>query len=363
MHLMLISALPFANPAAAKEKAGSKSPVQAVPSQRLAVTTPEGKGFLPVYVMIRGANAELSRVYPEVTRAVVVIHGSRRNAGGIFSVADRAIHDSGEKNWNTLLIAPEFLEEIDAAVNQLPDSDLRWKHEAWMDGENAHNLPISSFDALDAVLERLSNHILLPNLQNVVLLGYAGGAMMVQRYAVAGHGGDALIHSGIHLRYVVANPSSYLYFSPERPTLDAQGGFRFLVPARECSGNNNRWRFGVEDPPPYVANADFAALEQRYIHRDVVYLLGTEANDPNETSSDTSCAGEDEGPDRFFRGKAYFRYLELRHLELDTDAASQQLWLVPGVANDSYKMLTSPCGMAALLDAGACATRVLNPRP
>jgi hypothetical protein len=361
--LMLASALLSASFAAAADKSSSKKPVLVVPSQKLLVTTADSKGFLPLYASIRGVSADLSHVYPVVTRAVVVIHGNQRNAGGYNNVAQHATYDAGEKYWNTLLIAPEFLEQIDAAVNQLPDDDLRWKHGAWVDGENARNSSISSFDALDAILERLSNHILLPNLQSVVLVGYAGGGLMVQRYAVAGRGGDALVHSGVHLRYVVANPSSYLYFSPERPVLDPDGEFDFTVPPRECSGDNNRWRFGVVDPPPYAADADFASLEQRYIHRDVVYLLGTEAVDPNETSGDTSCAGEDEGPNRFFRGKAYFRYLELRHPELADESASQQLWYVPGVGNDAYKMLISPCGTAALFDTGACATRVRDPKP
>ena len=346
-----------------KEKTSSKKPVLTIPSQKLLVSTTEGKGLLPLYATIRGRNADLAGVYPAVKRAIVITHGNRRNAGGYKYFAEHAIFDSGEKNWNTLLIAPEFLEQIDAAVNQIPDEVLRWRHDAWVSGENAHDAPVSSFDALDAILERLSNHILLPNLQSVILVGYGAGGQMVQRYAVVGRGGDALVHSGIHLRYVVANPASYLYFSPERPVVDAYGGVDFSVPARECSGDNNRWKYGVNDPPPYAATADFSRLEARYVHRNVVYLLGSDDIDPNESSLDTSCAGEDEGPNRLFRGKAYFRYLELRHPELDTEAASQQLWIVPSVGNEASKILTSACGTAALFDEGLCITRGLRPKP
>ncbi len=311
---------------------------------------------------MRGVSVDLGLVNPAAKRAIVVIHDSRRNAQRYDVVEDWAIHDSGETFWNTLLIAPQFLEVEDAEVHGVPDDDLRWRHGAWTDGENAHNSSISSFAALDAILERLSNHLLLPNLESVVLVGYAGGGLMVQRYAVAGRGGDALVHSGIHLRFVVANPSSYLYFSPERPVPNSQGDFKFSVLPRECSNGDNHWRFGIVDPPPYAANADFADLEQRYIQRDVIYLLGTEAIDPND-AGDGSCAGEDEGPNRFLRGVAYFRYLELRHPELMEESASQQLWFVPGVGNDVYKMLTSFCGRAALFDVGSCETRILYPRP
>jgi len=348
---------------AADQPTGSKKPVLVVPSQRLVVTANGDKGFLPLYVSIRGLNADLGHVYPAVTRAVIIIHGNRRNAGSYDNILQNVIHDSGEKFWNTLLIAPEFLEENDAAVNQVPEDELRWKHGAWMDGENARNVQISSYNALDAVLERLSNHILLPNLESVVLVGYAGGAMMVQRYAVVGRGGDATVHSGIRLRYVVANPSSYLYFSGERPVAGSTGDYDFAAPARECSGDNDHWRFGVKDPPPYAADEDFATAEQRYIHRDVVYLLGADALDPNDASFDLSCAAEDQGPTRFVRGKAYFRYLESRHAELATETATQQLLVVQGVANDAYKLLSSACGKASIFFTDECRARVLIPKP
>jgi pimeloyl-ACP methyl ester carboxylesterase len=349
--------------AATDQPAGSNKPVLAVPSQRLVVSASGDQGFLPLYVSIRGMNADLGRVYPAVTRAVIIIHGNRRDAGRYDNIMQNAIHNAGEKYWNTLLIAPEFLEENDAATNQVPDDELRWRHLAWIDGENARNLQISSYDALDAILERLSNHLLLPNLESVVLVGYAGGAMMVQRYAVAGRGGDALEHAGIRLRYIVANPSSYLYFSGERPVPGSMGDYDFAVPARECSGDNNRWRYGVKDPPPYAADDDFAALEQRYIHRDVVYLLGAEALDPNEASFDLSCAAEDQGPTRYGRGSAYFRYLELRHPELATEPASQKLLVVQGVGNDAYKLMTSTCGKASLFFTDSCPSRILVPKP
>lgn len=360
--VLLAAALLCACHGAAQNATDTRTAVRNVPSQRLPVTVSGTKGFLPIYVTMRGMNVDLGSVNPAAKRAVVIIHGSHRDARRYEIVEDWAIHNSGEAFWNTLLIAPEFLEEEDAEVHGLPDDDLRWRHGAWTDGENAHNSPISSFDALDAILERLSNHILLPNLESVVLVGYAGGGLMVQRYAVIGRGSDVLVQSGVHLRFVVANPSSYLYFSPERPVPDSQGEFKFRIPARECADDDNHWRFGIVDPPPYAAQADFADLERRYIRRNVIYLLGTEAINPNDTG-DTSCAGEDQGPNRFLRGVTYFRYLQLRHTELMEESASQQLWFVPGVGNELNKMLTSFCGRAALFDVGSCETRILYPKP
>jgi trehalose 6-phosphate synthase len=60
-----------------------------------------------------------------------------------------------------------------------------------------------------------------PDLKTVVLAGHSGGGQLVHRYAVVGKAPAALASAGIHLRYVVANPSSYVYFSDARPALNA----------------------------------------------------------------------------------------------------------------------------------------------
>src|SRR3984893_19299219 len=73
--------------------------------------------------------------------------------------------------------------------------------------------PASSFEVLDALLARLADRRLFPNLNQVVVAGHSGGAQVVQRYAIAGKGELALTRQGIGVRYVVANPSSYAYFN------------------------------------------------------------------------------------------------------------------------------------------------------
>lgn len=353
----------FTQLAAADDTTNAAAPVKAIADRMLRVTTPNGTGLLPLYVSVGGVPTDLSNVMPSVTRALIIFHGKLRNADTYNQSGLKAIGNAGKAGRQTLLITPQFLAQVDADAYHLPPSVLRWAPEAWMGGENALNVPLSSFDAIDAILAQLGNRKLFPNLKIVVLAGHSGGGQVVQRYAVVGRGGDALMASGIHVRYVIANPSSYVYFSPERPLADSQGEFTFALPRRTCFGRYNRWKYGVIAPPPYVDDAAFSTLEERYLRRDVLYLLGTKDTDPNHPALDKSCSGEDEGPYRFFRGKAYFRYLELRHPALAEASASQQLWSVPGVEHDGDKMLNSTCGLAALFDLGSCATRVLHPTP
>jgi pimeloyl-ACP methyl ester carboxylesterase len=359
--LLFLSSL--AVPAGADDTASSKRPVKAVANRLLQVSTAKGSGTLPLYASVEGSPVDFSHPLPSVARALIVFHGKLRNADTYNQSGLDAIKRAGKAGQGTLLITPQFLAPVDVDAYRLPPNVLSWTPEEWMGGENAQNIPISSFDAIDAILAQLGDHRLFPNLKMVVLAGHSGGGQVVQRYAVVGRGGDALIRTGVHVRYVIANPSSYVYFSPERPILKPHGDYTFAVPEHTCYGHYNRWKYGVLDPPPYVGDRDFAELEQRYIRRDVLYLLGSNDTDPNHPALDTSCPGEDEGPYRFFRGKAYFRYLETRHPELTNSSASQQLWIVPGVEHDGDRMLNSPCGLAALFDTGSCSTRTLNPQP
>ena len=103
--------------------------------------------------------------------------------------------------------------------------------------------PASSFDALDAILARLADQRLFPNLKQVVVAGHSGGGQVVQRYAIAGKGEVALTKNGIGVRYVIANPSSYAYFTAERPEPSI---------AASCPRYNN-WKYGMEQRPPYLA--------------------------------------------------------------------------------------------------------------
>jgi pimeloyl-ACP methyl ester carboxylesterase len=358
--LLLFIAAIAASPVlrAADDTQSAAKPVSIVGPERLEVTTAKGSGVLPLYL-----SADLTHPQPTIRRALIVFHGKLRNADVYNASGLRAIKTAGSEGKDTLLITPQFLSQADVDAFHLPSNTLHWAPEAWMGGEDALNAPVSSFDCIDAILAQLANRKTFPNLKTVVVAGHSGGGQVVQRYAVVGRGGDALESAGIHVRYVIANPSSYLYFSPERPVLDTTQSFSFAPPRKSCNGHYDNWKYGVHDVPPYVGDSDFKELETQYVHRDVVTLLGTKDIDPDHPALDKSCSGEDEGPYRFFRGKAYFAYMTTRHPEMASPGASQQLWFIPGVEHDGDKMFNSPCGLIALFANSGCSTRSLSPTP
>jgi hypothetical protein len=178
---------------------------------------------------------------------------------------------------------------------------------------------------------------------HIVLAGHSAGAQIVQRYAAVARGDTALAQAGIALRFVVANPSSYLYFSADRPR--PAGGFAPFDGAADCPGFD-RWKYGLAQAPAYVASQDPAAIERRYAEREVVYLLGTADNNPNHPLLDRSCAGRAQGKSRYERGIAYFDYLQRR----DGAALRHRLVEVPGIGHNNRGMFTSPAGLSVLLD-------------
>jgi pimeloyl-ACP methyl ester carboxylesterase len=322
-----------ARPRAADERGGNHRPVRVVADQRISVVAAAGQGVLPLYL-----SRDWSRPLPDVTRAVLVIHGRLRNADVYWRSAQAAAAAAGPAAASTLMIVPQFLADIDIPARDLSADTLHWSLDGWMGGEPAHGpAALSSFDALDAIVARLSDKTRFPNLKEIVVAGHSGGAQVVQRYAVLN---QARIPAGVGLRYVVANPSSYAYFDTLRPS--PGGGFA-PYPIAACPGFND-WKYGLQDLPPYPPGVTAAALEARYVSRRVTYLLGQADTNPNHPALDKTCMAEAQGPYRLARGRAYVAYLRGRHQQ----GLNQALVEVPGVGHDGDAMLTSPGGLAAL---------------
>lgn len=321
---------------AAEEVAPNHKPVKAIADSRIEV---ENKSSLPLYV-----SDDWTKPLPGITRAVLVLHGRLRNADVYYRSAKTAQAAAGEAGKAAIMIVPQFLAGIDIDAYQLPADTLRWSLEGWEGGDPAAGpTPASSFDALDAILVRLADRHTFPNLKQVIVAGHSGGGQVVQRYAIAGKGEDALTREGIGVRYVVANPSSYAYFNAERPEPSI---------AASCPKFND-WKYGMDKRPAYLATPSPAELEQRYVARRVIYLLGALDTNPNHPALDKSCMAEAQGPYRYARGHSYFATMQSR----DNGTPNHSLWDVAGVGHDGDKMLTSPCGLAALFDLPGCAAK------
>ncbi len=313
-------------------RGAEETPITRIPDQSLDVASGAGDGILPVY-----AAPAFGLPHPEITRAVIFIHSQQRRGDQLFAMAEAVASVADEK---TMVVVPQFLIGKDVEALKLSGPTLRWSANGWKGGEPAVAPadPVSSYAALDTVLRTVADPLLLPNLKTVVLAGHSAGGQMVQRYAIVGQAAGDLAARGLDLRFVVASPSSYLYFTADRPYSDAAA-----CPER------NQWRYGFEDPPPYVGGMRSGVLEQRYRGLDVVYLLGGADDRTDDPSLDVSCAALVQGPNRLARGKAFVRYLARR-----AGAPIHHLAIVPDVGHDGSGMFISPCGLAALLGKPGC---------
>jgi hypothetical protein len=312
-----------------------RTPVPVIQDGRLEITTPAGRGVVPIHV-----SRDWSTPQPDVTRAVIVIHGWVRRD---LTSGDRAAIKAGPAAQDAIIITPQFLTATDIQAHQLPADMLHWGRDGWKTGYDAHGpAPISSFSVIDTIFARLADKTLFPSLKLVVLAGHSAGGQLVQRYAAVGRGQAPVLARGIAIRYVVANPSSYLYFGTQRPVATSEA---------QCA-RFNRWEYGLSGGlPPYIEQpVSPSELEKHYLAQDIVYLFGLDDNDPNHIELDRSCGGEAEGPTRLARGRNYVAYLHSQ----DEAHFSQRVLEVPGVGHSSSHMYASACGMAALFDKEGC---------
>ncbi|WP_122765294.1 alpha/beta hydrolase [Pseudomonas viridiflava] len=280
-----------------------------------------------------GVSQDWRQPLPNVTRALILVHGRLRNAQTYLQSGIDAAEHAGV-SASTLVIAPQFLNASDIKRNHLDGQVLRWNGNDWMAGERSIGPgQISSYGALDQIIKHLGNRTLFPALKEIVVAGHSGGGQVVQRFALTGHDHPTLKNEGIRLRYVVANPSSYAYFSRQRPV---------QFDTASCPGFND-WKYGLQHLPAYAKGQSVEQLEQAYVSRDITYLLGQQDTDPNHPALDKSCEAETQGAYRLMRGHNYFDYLKHRHPQL-----SQTLVEVPGVGHNGDEIFTSPEGQKVL---------------
>lgn len=336
-------------PAASEGQPAAQSrqiPVKSVGNRRLAIALPDGREVLFPYFASRG----IDDAAPEITSAVIVIHGAQRNADDYFGTAVDAARLAGKDPGVLPVIAPQFLSTVDVARFQLPPEILAWNGGIWLEGAEADGMGkgLSAFAVLDAFLMKLADKAQFPALDRITVAGHSAGAQMVQRYAIVSQVDKKLRAAGIATRYLVANPSAYLYLTEERP---AAGGL-FRPAEREGCPSVNRYRYGLEDVNPYIAATGTVGLRAAFATRDVVYLLGGADTDPAHPALDRGCAAMAQGPSRLERGINYFRYLTTLYGP-DIDA-HQRLFIVPGIAHDFAGMFRSRCGLSQLFGSAKC---------
>ena len=263
------------------------------------------------------------------TRAIVVIHGRLRNPNRVFRSIVTAAEKVG-KLETTIILAPYFMnEEDDPAADE-----LYWRKSGWVRGDRStRNLSprVSSYEIMDLILQRLGNRQNFPNLRTIAVIGHSAGGQFTQRYAAGNQIEQKLL--GIRVKYVVANPSSYLYLSDRR---------FWLSNGTDCDYNS--YKYGLEDRNSYMRRLSTGEIVDRYRRRNVVYLLGDRDVQSDRFLSQT-CAANLQGPNRYLRGRTYMGYMN-RFFR----PHNHRMVVVNDVGHNSHAMYTSAQGLAVLFD-------------
>lgn len=264
-----------------------------------------------------------------VTLALVTIHGRLRRPNRVFRSTIAAAQKVG-KLESTIILAPYFMNEEDRPA----PNELYWRKSGWVRGDRStRNLPvrISSYEVIDIILQRLGNRRLFPNLKKIALIGHSAGGQFTQRYAAGNQIEEKL--SGVGVKYVVANPSSYLYLSDRRFWLSA---------GTNCDYNS--YKYGLEDRNSYMRRLSAGEIVNQYRQRNVVYLLGDRDVESDRFLSQT-CAANLQGPNRYLRGRTYMGYLNLFFRP-----HNHKMVVVKNVGHNSHAMYTSAQGLTVLFD-------------
>lgn len=286
-----------------------------------------------------------------VTRALVMVHGTLRNADHYFATATAAGFLAGALD-NTVIIAPHFI----ASPDKPRANEVVWPNrgDSWRSGGMSTSNPtLSAFDFMDQILRTLSNKKMFPNLKQIVVTGHSAGGQFATRYEMANkvHGtlGD------VSVTYVVANPSSYAWPAAVRPlptgdanpaTADKEalgpngekvntqftyGPFTSTDPK---VANYNHWPSGLENRTGYTAQMSDDQLKKQLVERPTTYLLGQVDVLPLG-GFDSSPSAMTQGPTRRARGEAFFKYVN------ETLGAKHNAIIVPECGHNDRCIFTT----------------------
>lgn len=290
----------------------------------------------------------LDRPRAEIRRAVIVIHGAGRNADDYFVSAMAGAMLAGRLE-DTLVIAPRLASRHGRCKDPMAEGEISWTCGGPQDwrrgGQAAEEKTLTSFGLIDEMIRALARKDRFPNLELIIVSGHSAGGQFVHRYAAANQVDGKL---AVRMRYVVANPSSYLYLDDTRlpfgASCTAEGkcteNFVRYPDAENCT-SYNRWHYGLEQKSGYAASVSDENLRRQLLSREVVYLLGDLDTLPL-AGFDASCPAMAQGPHRLARGLNYWSYVKAKF------NAGHKLVIVPFCGHNGRCMYTADVALPVL---------------
>ncbi len=300
------------------------------------------------YTLRYASNHPINVYNKKIKQLVIYIHGARRNGLDYYDWGETAVKNAN-KNEETLFISPQFTSEKDLDAHKHNANHLFWANNNWRVGDESVSskkrqmaTTISSFSLVDSMIVRVCNRKLFPKLKKIIVIGHSAGGQFVQRYAgmtpmpeiLMAH--PEIFGRGYKFRFIVMNPSSYLYFDDRRPVKTATG-LSFQRPDTTGCSNFNEYPKGFEKLNPYATNIVSKKIQDQFLARDIVFIMGGSDVDINDSSLDKTCSGNMQGRFRLERGQFYYEYVKL----FSKKDKIHRIEVVPNVAHSGDKMVNA----------------------
>jgi pimeloyl-ACP methyl ester carboxylesterase len=301
----------------------------------------DSTGCNETITMPGGARFEVYANYPmagsaAVTQAVIVVHGTNRNADGYYEHMMAAAVKARVTD-HVMVVAPHF--EID---DDDPSGMLTWpENDAWKRGADSEN-GLSSFAVIDELVASLSDSHRFPRLQHITIAGHSAGGQFAQRYAAFGKAPSVLPWESFS--FAIMNPSSYVYLDDERP--GGPGG-PFVRPAGGDCPDYDHYKYGLAGRTGYPGELSARRVVAQYATRSVTIFSGGDDTVDNG-DMDTKCPAMLQGADRFDRATLFHEHFMALHPQ-----APHARVVVPGVGHHAARMFASPLTWPALFGAVA----------
>ena len=273
-----------------------------------------------------------------IKRLVIVLHGNNRTAE---QRQNAIIQSANTENTylETLIIAPHFIGTQELINNNLDNYHLYWSGTSWMDGSLSSSSgaypreeSFSSFEVMDNIITHIIYSEKFPNLTQIILTGFSGGGQFINRYAASNRIQEDLENEfNIEFKYLVASPSSYLYFNDERRVEESLDEFE--KPSNASCGTYNNYKYGLQQMNQYMKYFHVDTLINRYKRRSISYGVGKRDNNPNSSSLDKTCPAMFQGDHRLERAIIYNNYLKYFFGDLGDN---HKLYTLNGVGHDSF---------------------------
>jgi pimeloyl-ACP methyl ester carboxylesterase len=338
------------------------------------INAPKGSKFTSLPV---GSNGEEIATYwsenpknDEVKHAFIMIHGKLRDGDDYWTTMNNILQNAIDANYpgaddSAVVVAPQFFSEK-LNSGQYTSDMMAWEDvNAWQAGDPASHpsgTKLTSFDALDALVEEFMDEDKYPSMKNITVVGHGGGGQLNVRYAMVA---KTPAKGNAHIRYIHGDPSSAAYFTRNRAQSISTGE---KLPSRDECDYYNTWRYGFDE---FYGTADGlkTAKEyfQQYISRDVVSIVGY---DDTEEGGDTLCAARMQGgTKRRDRNLVWWQYVNTLAQtnenvtgfpatfdplpdwsDVSNKQISMRLTVVKGAGHDAEKVFSGKEGRATLFD-------------